>query len=166
MCGTRTVHVSCRMVPKLCRISPTILRLGTMTRERSAWISVGGGQLDRGHVALDAVHLDVLADPEGLGEDDGQPGHDVAQHALQREADADARHADAGDERRDLEAELVERHHERHDQDHDADHAHEEDPHGRLHLLLLEALVRQPPSHRATRKPTARITSAPRTWKP
>ena len=34
--GTVTVRWSCRMVPKLCRISPTSLRLGMITRERSA----------------------------------------------------------------------------------------------------------------------------------
>ena len=104
----------------------------------------GRGQGDHGHVALLFVYLDVLAHAEGLREDDGQPRHEVAEHALHGEAHAETGDADTRDQRRDGEAELVEGDHAGHDHDEKLDDAHEEVPHGRLHLLLLEAPVDEP----------------------
>jgi len=46
-------------------------------------------------VAAHAHDLDVLADAERLVKMKSEPGHHVAEYALQREADTDARHADA-----------------------------------------------------------------------
>src|SRR5262245_42680130 len=59
---------------------------------------------------MDAEQLDVLADLEGFGEDDGQPGKQVAEHPLHGEAEPDARHTEEGDDRRDLNSQLVQRH--------------------------------------------------------
>ena len=101
----------------------------------------GRGQVDGHHVAAHAEHLDVFAHPERLGEDDREPGHQVAEHALQREAEADAGHAEAGHQGRHLEAEVVEGDQDREQHDDDAQHAYQEHPHGRLHGAPAEALV-------------------------
>ncbi len=46
-----------------------------------------------------------------------ESGHEVAEHALQRDADAETDDADPGHEGRDLESELVERDHHREEHD-------------------------------------------------
>src|SRR5262252_3803995 len=123
-CGTRTVRVSWRMVPKLCRISPTILRLGTMTRERSAWTRV----VAESSMCVTSPRTPTIA---------------MCSPTRKGEAEAEAGHPDARDEGRHREAELVEGDHHGQDQHDDLDHAHEEDAHGRFHLGLLEALIGQ-----------------------
>ena len=99
-------------------------------------------ELDPRNVAAYGQELDVFADAEGLGEDDRESGHEVAEHSLQREADPEAGHADAGDQRRDLEAELVERHHDGKEHDDDLEGADDQKPHRWLHLLL-EPLIHE-----------------------
>jgi hypothetical protein len=44
-------------------------------------------ELDARDVAVHAQQLDVLADPVRLGENDREPGDQVAEHPLQREAE-------------------------------------------------------------------------------
>src|SRR5438093_729188 len=104
----------------------------------------GREELDPRNVAAYGQELDVFADAEGLGEDDREAGHEVTEHSLQREADPEAGHADTGDQRRDLETELVERHHGGKEHDDDLEDADDQKPHRRLHLLL------EPPIHELT----------------
>ena len=57
----------------------------------------GCEEADVEHFAFFVADRDVIADVEGLGEDDRQPGGDVAEHALQGQGDAGAGDAEAGD---------------------------------------------------------------------
>src|SRR5882762_10692387 len=98
-------------------------------------------QLDRHDVAVHADQLDVLAYAKGLGENDREPRHHVAQHALERDTNAQAGDADAGDQWSDLEAELVERHDAGEEDDDDLDRAHDELPQRRLDRPLLEPVI-------------------------
>ena len=76
-------------------------------------------QLDRAQAegfdrALVAAALDVLADAEGVVEQVEHAADDVLDQRLRAEADGDADHAGAGDQRSDLDAERRERHQRRH----------------------------------------------------
>ena len=62
--------------------------------------------LDR---ALVLVDDNVVAEHEGLVEDDGQRGEEVAEDVLHRQRDGDAADAEAGDERRDVDAVVLQR---------------------------------------------------------
>ena len=57
---------------------------------------LGAEQLDRLDAPFHANHGNVFPDPERLGEDNGQPGGEIAQHPLHREGDAGASHSAAG----------------------------------------------------------------------
>ena len=95
-----------------------------------------GEKLDVGDLAIHANHFDVLADAKRLGENDRQSRDDIAEHTLRGQTDADARHADTRDQRRDLDAEFVQREHHgeaKHNQSHDAYH---QDADRRFEMLL------------------------------
>ncbi len=68
--------------------------------------------------ARKGVHHQVVADPEGLVERDGQRGEQIHQHALQGERDGDAADSQAGEQGGDVDAEIVEgdQYHQRPDQ--------------------------------------------------
>src|SRR6185312_58547 len=61
------------------------------------------------HLSLFRNDRDVLADAERLGEDDGQPGDHVAQHALRRQREAGAHHAQACNQGQQLHSQVLER---------------------------------------------------------
>src|SRR5262249_6644922 len=103
----------------------------------------GREQLDLGDIAANVQELDIFADTVWLGEDDREPRHEIAEHALQGDADSEPGHADAGDQRRDLEAELVEPHHGREQHDDDLEDADDQQSHGRLHRLLLQSSIHE-----------------------
>ena len=100
-------------------------------------------RLDVLHLAVDVGDVDVFADAVGLGENDGQPGDEIAEDALQGEADANARHADAGDERGDGNAKLVQDHDECHHHHGEPDDADEERLDGRLQLMPVQPAPKQ-----------------------
>ena len=84
-------------------------------------------QLDRAQrEALDgaarAAALDVLADAERIVEQEEHARDDVLDQGLRAEADRDADHAGAGDQRPDLDAERGERHQHRHHRQHREQH--------------------------------------------
>jgi hypothetical protein len=98
------------------------LRFGITTRDRSG-AEGGAEQLDLEHLALLLRDRDEVADAERLREDDRQPRDQVAEHALHGERDSCTREAQAGDQRQQLHAEVLQRHddeHPEHQQVHDA----------------------------------------------
>src|SRR5437899_12629339 len=114
---------------------------------------LGGEQLDAGDLAVDAGNFDVFADAKWLGEDDGQTGHDVAEHALHRQPNADATYANTGNQRRDLDANLVEHHHKNQPHDRQADQTHEEQADRRFDMMFAQPFV-EPPADDAREEQT------------
>ena len=113
---------------------------------------------------------DVFPDTKWLGENNGQAGDQIAQHALHGEAHAHARHAEAGDERPQLHAELLDRNQDREQHDGQLGDANEKHSHRRLHLPLGQrgsedlshAASDKQPNNKDSRWP--RGPSAPSPW--
>ena len=56
----------------------------------------GRKKFDAGHLSLYAGNFNIFAETKGFGENNGQPGHQIAEHALHGQTNAHAGHADAG----------------------------------------------------------------------
>ena len=67
-------------------------------------------QADVEHFAFLVADRDVIANVEGLREDDRQTGNDVAEYALQGQRDARAGDAEAGDQRQQFDPEVLHGH--------------------------------------------------------
>src|SRR5512133_111246 len=70
----------------------------------------GGKQVDIGYLAVYPEKFDIFTDGKWLGNNDRQPRNQVGEDSLHGKADADPGHADSGDERRDLDPHLSQRH--------------------------------------------------------
>jgi hypothetical protein len=88
-----------------------------------------GKQSDRLDLALDPDDRDVFADPIGFGKNDCQPGHDVAENPLGRQRYARAGNAQSGNERQQLDSEVLQGHDCEQGQDRQARHAREQHSH-------------------------------------
>jgi hypothetical protein len=62
------------------------------------------------HHARDGIDFDGIARHEGLVEGDGKAGEEIAEHVLHRQRDGDAADAETGEQGRDVDAEVVQRH--------------------------------------------------------
>ena len=79
--------------------------------QRCIGVAQGGvEQRDGFHTTFLLRNGDVFAHAKWPREDDGQPRHDVAQHTLHGQRQTRARHAQAGDHRQQLNAQVLQRH--------------------------------------------------------
>ena len=92
--------------------------------------------------AVEVVHLQRIADGEGLVERDRHRGEQIAQHRLHGERDRDAADAEAGEQRLDLDAEVVEREQERHRPDGEPGDEHDDVDGARERRIRAAAALR------------------------
>jgi hypothetical protein len=109
----------------------------------------GVEQLDIQHLALLFRYRDVVADPERAREDDRQPGHQVAEHALHGERDPRPGDAESRDQRQELHAEVLQRHDHEETQHEDVRDALDQGAYRRLETELGE----RPPERAARPAP-------------
>ncbi len=87
----------------------------------------------------------MFADPVGFGEDDREAGHDIAQDALQGKAHPQAGHAEPGDQRRDLQAELIQRDEKPEDHHEGLHQTQQQQTEWWLQVLLVQPAFEEPP---------------------
>ena len=85
---------NCRMVPKLCRISPTTLRFRNDDSGMVGMQQSGREDIDLRDISMDAQEGDMFADPVGFCEDNRKPCYHIAEYPLQSQSDTET--GDAG----------------------------------------------------------------------
>ena len=106
----------------------------------------GREEFDFCHLPRHAGNLNPFTDAERFGENDAQAGDEIAQHALQGQADADARHADACQRRADGHAQFLQRLEQGHQKDEQPDDAHGQHDNGRLDIFLFQPFPERAPN--------------------
>lgn len=103
----------------------------------------GREQFDGFHPTLDADHGDVFAHAKRFGENNGEPGDQIAEHSLHRQRHAGAGDAETGDQWQEFHAELIQRHEQKYAEDEDPDHAQQQQSHRRLQVQLVKRMLHQ-----------------------
>ncbi len=103
-----------------------------------------GEEVDFGDVAVDTEKGDMFADSVWFGEDDREACHDIAQHPLQGEANAEPCDAESCNEGRNLQAELVQGDEQPHDDHQGLDDASQQQAKWGLKVLLTQPALAEP----------------------
>src|ERR1700674_4127170 len=98
-------------------------------------------KLDREHLPMNVEQLDILSNSIRFGKNDRQSGNDIREYAMKRKAHAHASDANRGNQRRDLETKLVERHQQREHKHENSGCSDDQQAHRRLFHPSFEASI-------------------------
>src|ERR1035437_374976 len=103
----------------------------------------GRDKFDARHLPLHAGNFNIFAEPKGFRENNGQPGHDIAEHALHRQTNAYTSHAGDGNQFHDIHSSRAQRDDQCHAEDKQPRNAHQKHPYRRFHRLARQPAVHQ-----------------------